>query len=116
MVLDYQGRLLSVMKRPAALASDAWLFGELVPTWSNQRDRIGGYDARKVSLKTEGTRAEAARDAGECWIAESLMLVMRERFLRPDGSVQLWEITDVHQGPPELDVLAIPPGFRQSNP
>ena len=70
--------------------------------------------------RQEGSTEEAKRsffpatqDSGECWISEALKIVMRERITGPNGSTQEWEITNVDEGPPAGNVLAIPAGFQE---
>ena len=70
----------------------------------------------KVLLRGHGQGDGPTRDAGECWISESLMMVLRERVINEDGSVQEWNIAEVEDKPPTGDLLATPPDFKVIDP
>jgi len=112
-LVDYHARTVSIRKWPAPAEPDNWSFGGFAAEWSDHHDKLAGHDCRRVKLKSLEGGVELAREAGECWISESLMLVLRERIAGPGGTMQEWEIVEVEQKAPPDDVLAIPPGFRE---
>ena len=101
---------------PPSAAPDAWLFGFFQPQRTDEHQELAGYDARKVLLRGHGQGAGSIRDAGECWISESLMMVLRERVINDDGSVEEWNITELEEKQPTGDLLATPPDFKVIDP
>ena len=113
----YDERMVVVRRWSASTVSDAWSFGWFEAERTDQHEKLAGHDARKVVLRRRSAGSpHAAQDSGECWISESLKIVMREGIIAPDGSLQEWEITNVDEGPPAGNVLAIPPGFKEFDP
>jgi hypothetical protein len=115
-LLFYHERFVAVQQWPAETNEDAWSFGSFEAEWTEEHEEFAGRDARKVILRKRSKGSVLAQDAGECWISEGLAMMMCERILGQNGSIQEWEVTEVEEAPPAGDVLATPPGFRQVDP
>jgi hypothetical protein len=108
----YDERTTVVRKwQESSPGSTAWWFpAGFEAEWTNQYEQVAGHDARKIILKAQGSAFAAV----ECWISESLMVVLRERALGQDTATQEWEVSAIEERQPAEDVLATPPGFRES--
>ncbi len=110
-LVNYHDRSVFTLKSSALPRSESWTFMGLDPEWTNVHEKIAGHDARKVLLTAQ--KENPLRAAGECWVSESLMLVMRERIETPDGRVNEWTLTEVEERAPARDLLALPPDFTE---
>jgi hypothetical protein len=109
-LVDYHRASISTLKGPASGRSDSWSFTGLDAEWTDIHREIVGHDSRKVVLKPR--KEGPIRFSGECWVSESLVLVMQERVEGPEGRVTEWKITEVEEKAPDRDILAFPPGFK----
>jgi len=116
LVVLYESRAIFVRRWPAPKTPGAWLFGFFQPQWTDEHQILAGHTARKVLLKGLGRVPGTTFDAGECWISERLMVVLREHVVNDDGVEEDWTILDLEEKPPAGDLLATPPDFRVVDP
>jgi len=112
-LLFYHERFVAVCQWPTLRNGNAWSFGTFEAEWTDQHEKLVGRDARRVILRKHSKGAAVTRYVGECWISESLLIVMRERILGRKGNIQEWEVTRIDEQPPAGDVLVTPPGFHE---
>ena len=109
----YDQRTILVRRWPGPPPHEQpWSFGPFAPRWTDRHARVANHDARQVILRAPGDAAPA----GECWISEELMLVLRERAAGPDGAPQEWEATSIELRDPGKDLAAVPEGFVVIDP
>src|ERR1017187_2267916 len=112
----YESRAIFVRRWPVPQIASKWFFGFFQPEWTDEHQELAGHDARRVLLKGRTYALNTVRDAGECWISEPLMMVLREHVLNEDGIEEEWNITDIEEKPPAGDLLATPSDFRVVDP
>jgi hypothetical protein len=110
--LDYRKRSVRTFGTPHRALTSGWTFGTLDAIWSDEYQTLAGQNARKIVLMETYERA-VAEEAGSCWVAEALGLVLREE-VRIAGQATTWQVTELEQKEPSQDVLRIPPDFTEA--
>ena len=108
----YQEGVVVARKWPNTADWGAWGFGDFESEWTDQHQKLAGYDVRKVALRTRAGKTRPAQDAGECWVSEPLATVMWERILVPGEGVKEWKVKTIDKKAPAADLLAIPAEFQ----